>query len=92
MSKRGGAGPLSQGTALGRSPVWASSPVLALERSGGGVGGQGSVTRTPLQPPLPSDVTTLASPPDPLPDQELWSLVPLGLSPKLGHRCVTSGK
>ena len=61
-------------------------------KSGGGVGGQGSVTQTRLQPPLPSDVTALASPPDPLPDQELWSLVPLGLSPKLGHSCVTSGK
>lgn len=36
--KGGGAGLLSQGTALGSSPVWASSPVLALERSWGGVG------------------------------------------------------
>lgn len=38
--KGGGAGLLSGGTALGSSPVWASSPVLALERSWGGVGGR----------------------------------------------------
>ena len=51
------------------------------------------MTQTPLQPPLLSDMATLALPPNPLPDQELWSLVPLGGSkPWLGHSCVTSGK
>ena len=66
---------------------------VALGQDGSGVWGGGSVTQTPLQPPLLSDMATLAFPPNPLPDQELWSLVPPGGSkPWLGHSCVTSGK